>query len=303
MIALIFAGQGAQKPGMGKSLYESSLAAKQVFDQASEALGKDVKALCFDSPQEELNQTINTQPALFVCDYAAAAALEEKGVKAGVCAGFSLGEYAALVCADVLPLGEASKLIQSRAEAMSEVQQGGMMAVLGLAGEEVEALCREVSGYVVPVNYNCPGQVVVAGEDIALEELSAKLKEMKKRAMPLKVSGAFHSKFMEPAGKVLRKELDKVSFAEPKIPLVGNLTAEILPGELPWPEILQRQCSSPVLWQQSIEKMLSMGVTTFIECGPGKVLAGLNKKICPDVPTYSVGDEESLQACLEALGA
>lgn len=302
MLAYIFSGQGAQKPGMGQSLCEVSSAANSVFERVSNALGEDMKELCFSADTEKLNQTIYTQPAVFTMDCAAFAALEEQGIQVEACAGFSLGEYAALVCAGVLSLENTAKLVQARAIAMSEVQVGGMMAVMGLEANEVEQICFDISeGYVTPVNYNCPGQIVVAGEQVALDALSVRLKADKKRGIPLKVSGAFHSKFMKPAADVLEKTLGKLSFQIPKMILVGNVTGQVIPSQTDWVDLLQKQCCSPVLWEQSIRCLIDQGVDQFIECGPGKVLTGLNKKICPSIPTYHVEDEASLKECIATL--
>lgn len=302
MLAYIFSGQGAQKLGMGQSLCQTSQAANSVFERVSNALGEDMKELCFFDDSGKLNQTIYTQPAVFTMDCAVLAALEEQGIHAEACAGFSLGEYAALVCAGVLSLEDAARLVRVRANAMSEVQVGGMMAVMGLEGAAVEQLCSEVSvGYVTPVNYNCPSQIVVAGEQVALDDLAVRLKADKKRGIPLKVSGAFHSKFMEPAADVLEQSLRQLNFQTPKMMMVANITGQVISPQVDWVDLLKKQCCSPVLWEQSIHCLIDQGVDQFVECGPGKVLTGLNKKICPSIPTYHVEDEESLKECIVAL--
>lgn len=302
MIAFIFSGQGAQKTGMGSELARVSFAAQSVYRDVSRAVQRDIAALCFSAPQGELNQTINTQIAMFATDLAAMAALREAGIAPGVCAGFSLGEYAALVCAGVLPLNEAARLVETRAQIMSRHQSGGMAAVLGMDADRLEALCREVkSGYVAPVNYNCPGQTVVAGEDAALAELTAVLKEQKARVLPLKVSGAFHSDLMSQAARELRPALEKTPFSTGKIPVLCNVGGDVLQEGENWADALFAQVYSPVRWEPSIRNMLGRGVTAFVECGHGKVLAGLNKRICPDVPSYFVQDEATLNETVAAL--
>ncbi len=301
--AFLFSGQGAQKPGMAKSLFDASPAVRALFAVLSDATGIDLTQLCFESAQETLNQTEHTQPAMLAADLAAWAALEERGVTADLCAGFSLGEYAALVCSGVLGVEEAGRLVAARArfmaDCLSEGSGSGMAAVLGVPAETVEAICASVqSGYVVAVNYNCPGQTVIAGESEALSEAIALLKAQKAKALPLRVAGAFHCKLMAAAADRLYTEASNGSYAFqfPRIPIVLNTTAQPhSPTSDPWPEIVRDQTMHAVRWEQSVRRLVELGADRFIECGPGKVLTGLNKRICPDLPTTCVEDVESLE--------
>lgn len=305
MVGFIFSGQGAQKPRMGQELYNCSPAARAVFDQVSSVAGRDISSICFKGAQDELNLTENTQPCVLATDLAAMAALRERNIQPDICAGFSLGEYAALVCANVLDVNTAADLVMKRARYMSQCEGGGMAAVIGLGTEELEEICasvRESIGFVTPVNYNCPGQTVVAGDKEALAELSTILKTRKIRMLPLKVSGAFHCKHMEPAANLLYHDLCETDFRTAAIPIVCNTTAQPFdPQKENWAETLKQQACSPVYWEQSIRYMLKFGVTVFIECGFGKVLAGLNKRICPDITSFTVEDEASLQAAASVL--
>lgn len=305
MIAFLFSGQGAQKPGMAKALYDASPAARRVFDDVSEAAGRDIAALCFSGEQAQLNETINTQPAMLAADLAAWAALDERGVKADLCAGFSLGEFAAIVCAGVLSVRECAALVCARARFMSEAQEGGMAAVLGVDAEEVEAVCASVaSGFVVPVNYNCPGQTVIAGQSEALAEAIAAFKAKKIRALPLAVSGAFHSRLMQAAADRLYDEMasGRYAFSPPRIPIVCNVSARAFDPECDaWPENGRAHTASPVLWEKSVRALIDLGADVFCECGPGKVLAGFNKRICPEKPTFAIEDDTGLDAAATAI--
>lgn len=303
-IAFLFSGQGAQYPGMMKEFYETSAAAKEVFDTAESVLGRKIAELCFSGTQEELNLTENTQPCVLTADIAALRALEEKGVKPDVVAGFSLGEYAALTAAGVLPFEETIRLIRIRAEAMQNavpVGEGGMIAVLGKTAEEVDSLCEEVDGFVKGANYNCPGQVVVSGDTQALEALKKIGAERKVKMIPLSSSAPFHSERMEPASRVLKAEFEKLEFHAPTVPLIMNVDAEEENDPAKMKEKLVRQVMAPVLWEKTLRRMLEMGVDTFIEIGPGRTLSGFVKKTCKGSVSFRVENAETLEQTLQGL--
>lgn len=302
-IAFLFAGQGAQYTGMGLSLFEASPAAREVFAMADK-LREGTSAQCFYAPVEELSKTLNTQPAVFAVSLAAARALEENGVTPYAAAGFSLGEVAALAFADAFGDEDGFRLVVKRGELMqreAERTPSGMAAVLRLDAAKVEALCGSTRG-VYPVNYNCPGQIVVAGEKEALRAFSKKVAEQNGKTVELNVSGGFHSPLMENAAHALLTELSSYSFRAPKMPVFANATA--LPYAEPFKETLAMQVKSPVLFQKTIEALLARGVDTFIEVGPGKTLCGFVKKIAPQLEdVYSVQDAQSLFSTLAALKA
>ncbi|HWS29532.1 MAG TPA: ACP S-malonyltransferase [Clostridia bacterium] len=302
-IALLFAGQGAQYTGMGLSLFEASPAARAVFFMADK-LRKGTSAQCFYAPKEELFQTVNTQPCVFTVGLAAARALEEHGIMPYAVAGFSLGEIAALTFAGAFTEEEGFDLVMKRAALMqteAERTPSSMAAVLKLDAAEVEALCGSMQG-VYPVNYNCPGQTVVAGEKEALKAFCTKVAEQNGRTIGLNVSGGFHSPFMEHAAHTLLTELSFYPFRAPQIPVFANATA--LPYAEPFKETLAMQVKSPVLFQKTVEALLKQGVDTFIEAGPGKTLCGLVEKIAPELEkVYSVQDGQSLFGTLAALKA
>jgi [acyl-carrier-protein] S-malonyltransferase len=300
-IALVFAGQGAQAPGMGRDLYENSPAARAVFDQADTTM-PGIKALCFDGPKDQLNVTINTQPALFVTDLACAAALGEAGVTVDGAAGFSLGEVAAAAFTGLLPSDEAYSFVQQRAKAMQEAgenQPGTMLAVMNLGADKVEAAAEAV-GDAWPVNYNCPGQIVVACATSSAPALSDAVAEAGGKAMRLPVSGAFHSPLMDPAASALTTVLDDMTFCDPAVPLYANLTGHIYGDPA---ALLGGQVNHPVRWQQCIETMIGDGFDTFVEVGPGKTLTGFIKRINPEVTTLNVRDTTTLNQTMEMLGA
>lgn len=304
-IAFLFSGQGSQYPGMMKEFYETCAESRAVFDTADRVLGRSISGLCFDGTQEELNLTENTQPCVLTSNVAALEALRKHGVVADVTAGFSLGEYAALVYAGVLSFEEAVRLIQVRANAMQEavpVGQGGMVAVMGKTAEAVDALCDEADGFVKGANYNCPGQIVVSGDTEALEALKALGAERKIRMIPLASSAPFHSERMAPAAEVLRRAFEAVPFHVPEVPVLMNVDAE--PEDTPqaMKEKLVRQAMAPVLWEKTLLRMQEMGVDTFVEIGPGKTLSGFVKKTCKGAKSLRVEDEATLRETLEALG-
>lgn len=302
-LAFIFPGQGSQSVGMGKDLYENIAEAKNVFDEADKILGKNISKICFEGPEEDLKITVNTQPAILTTSIAALEALKSKlKIKPDFVAGHSLGEYGALYEAGVLTLENAIKLISKRAELMGQSKGGAMAAVLGLEDEKVKQALTEVDGYVDVANYNCPGQVVITGEEDAIAKASGILSAVgAKRVMPLAVSGAFHSEKMKGASEEFAKYLNEFSLNNATISVITNVDAEITTDASDFQSKMPQQIYSSVYWTQTIQKMIENGVDTFIEIGPGKVLAGLNKKINPEVKTYNVFDAASLNACVEEL--
>ncbi len=301
-IAFVFSGQGAQYPGMGESLCGTSPAAKEVFALA-DAARPGTSAQCFSGTAEELSITKNTQPCVYCVDLAAAKALEEAGVRPDFAAGFSLGEIAALTFGGVFTPEAGFDFVCKRAQAMQQAAEenpGAMAAVLKLPNEKVEELCGEFS-QVWPVNYNCPGQLVVAGEPGQLAAFQAKVKEAGGRAAPLAVSGGFHSPLMESAAGKLQEALEGMSLQAPFLPVYANATARPYEGDMK--ALLVRQVKSPVRWQETIEALAAEGVDTFFECGPGKTLCGLIKKTVKTAQAYQVQDAETLKAALEAFRA
>lgn len=301
-IAFVFAGQGAQYSGMGQSLCEASPAAKAVFD-AADKLRPGTSEQCFTGTAEELSITKNTQPCLYCVDLAAAKALEEAGVTPDYVAGFSLGEIAALSFAGVFSEEQGFDFVCKRAEAMQkagEENPGAMAAVLKLKNEQVEELCAGFEK-VWPVNYNCPGQLVCAGEKSQIEAFCGKVAEAGGKAVPLAVSGGFHSPFMESASQTLRGVLEPMELSGARVPVYANYTAQPYDGSAK--ELLTQQVKKPVRWQETVERLVELGVDTFIECGPGKTLCGLIRKTAKGVKTLNVQDGETLQAALEAVKA
>lgn len=296
-IAFLFSGQGAQYPGMGESLCGVSGAAKQVFALA-DAARPGTSAQCFTGSVEELAVTKNTQPCVYCVDLAAAKALEEAGVKPDFVAGFSLGEVAALAYAGAFTPEDGFDFVCRRAQAMQQAAEenpGAMAAVLKLSNEKVEELCAQFDK-VWPVNYNCPGQLVAAGEPGQLAAFQAKVKEAGGRTAPLAVSGGFHSPLMEGAAGQLESALADMELREPAVPVYANATAQPYGGDMR--ALLVRQVKSPVRWQETLEALAARGVDTFYECGPGKTLCGLVKKTLKGVTAYQVQDAETLRAAL-----
>lgn len=300
-IAFVFSGQGAQFPGMGKSLYEASPAAKAVFDMA-EAVRPGTMQQCFEGPAEALNRTENTQPCLFCVDLAAANALEEAGANPDALAGFSLGEAAALTYAGSFESMETGfRLVCKRAEAMgaaAEKYPSAMAAVLRLPNETVENLCLPFQ-QIYPVNYNAPGQLVVAGSAEEMDSFCARVTEAGGKAVPLKVSGGFHSPFMAEAAESVKSELEQMAFNLPRLPVYANLTARPYEGDLK--TLLYKQVKNPVRWQETVENMAADGVDTFIEVGAGKTLCGLIKKIIKGARVFRVQEAADLSAVAKNL--
>ena len=292
-IAFVFAGQGAQYSGMGKDLYENSDAAKQVFENA-DAVRPGTSRQCFEGNDEELSQTVNTQPCLYCVDLACALALEEAGVKPDMAAGFSLGEIAALAYTGAFVGNAGFEFVTKRAQAMDKAAKenpGAMAAVLKLTNEKVEEICRSFEK-VYPVNYNCPGQLVVAGDKSEMAGFEEKVKSEGGKAVPLKVSGGFHSPFMEQAAEEIEKTLENTEISQPVLPLYSNYTGEVYGGDIKG--LITKQVKNPVRWQETIEKMAAAGVDTFIEVGAGKTLSGLIKKTVKGVKVFNVQDMDSL---------
>lgn len=299
--AFVFPGQGSQYVGMGKDFYESNPKSKEIYELASKASGLDVAALCFEE-NEKINITEYTQIAMLATELAILQAVEETGVKADVTAGLSLGEYGAVYTAGVMGAEDILRLVRKRGIYMQEaVPQGGAMtAVLGLDTEIIEKICEETPGMVQIANYNCPVQIVITGESTAVETASLKLTEAgAKRCVPLKVSGPFHSPLLVGAGEKLREELASVSLKEIKIPYLSNVTADYVRDIEQVKPLLEKQVSSSVRWQQSVERMLADGVDTFIEIGPGKTLTGFMKKINKDVRAVNIEKYEDLEKLKE----
>lgn len=300
-IAFVFSGQGAQYPGMGRELCEVSPAAGEVFAMA-DALRPGTSKQCFEGSGEELAQTVNTQPCLFCVDLAAAVALREGGIEADAVAGFSLGEIPALAFAGSWTPERAFDFVVHRAVWMqrcAEQRPGGMAAVLGLEDETVETLCEEI-GDLYPVNYNCPKQLVVAGNGERMDALSERVAEAGGKTVRLAVSGAFHSPYMEEAGREITGYLADHPLFFPKIPVYANLTGEAYPeGELN--RLFAQQVNHPVRWKQTVLAMERDGVDTVIEVGAGKTLRGLVRKISSSLKVYQVEDKKSLERTLQAL--
>ena len=295
--AFLFPGQGVQKCGMGKDFYENSSQAAKLFEKASEALGLDMKALCFEE-NARLDQTEYTQAALVTTYLAMCRELESRSVKPDITAGLSLGEYAAIAVAGAMSDLDAIRLVRKRGMLMQNTVpagEGAMCAILALDEKKIEEVLNEIPDVTI-ANYNCPGQIVITGKTAAVEMAAARLKEAgARRTLMLNVSGPFHSPMLEPAGAALRQELEQVTFQKLQIPYVTNVNACEITDASEIPELLVRQMYSPVRWMQSMEYMLKNGVDTFVEIGPGKTLEGFLKKINRNVQVHHVSCWEDLE--------
>ena len=296
-IAFIFPGQGAQACGMGQDFYEQTETGKRIFDKATELMGFSMPQLCFEE-NDRLDITEYTQAAMVTASIAMMRVLEENGIKPDVAAGLSLGEYCALAAAGVMSDEDAIRTVRQRGILMQEavpVGEGAMAAILALDASAIEEVTGAMEGVWI-ANYNCPGQIVITGEKAAVEIAAAQLKTAgARRVLPLKVSGPFHSSMMEAAGRKLEKVLETTEIQSLKIPYVTNVTAKYVTDPAQIRPLLARQISSSVRWQQSVEQMISAGIDTFVEIGPGRTLTGFIKKIDKNVRTFNIQTVEDLE--------
>ena len=305
-IAFLFPGQGAQTVGMGKDFYEEYEVAKKIYKQAERETGIEVSKLSFEGPEEELNQTKNTQICMVTMSLAILELLKEARIKAEYSAGLSLGEYVALNYAGAINLKDTLKIIQKRGEYMQNLAPEGdwaMAAVLGLSDETVEEVCKKVkTGFAVPANYNCPGQVAVSGDRAGIQELTELAKSAgAKRVIELKTSGPFHTEKLQKASEALRKELDNIQIGKLESIVVKNLDAKPYTEKDDIKEILAKHVMSPVRFSASIKYMLDNGVDTFVEIGPGKVLTSLVKKVSREVKCINISNVDSLKEAIKEL--
>jgi [acyl-carrier-protein] S-malonyltransferase len=302
--AFIFPGQGSQYIGMGKELYDNFIVAKEVFEEADDALHFSIKKVCFQGPEEALRLTENTQPSILTTSLAALKVIQkEKGINPELVAGHSLGEYSALVTSGAFTFSDAVQIVRLRGRFMQEavpVGEGAMAAILGMERREVEKICEEVSlgEALSPANFNCPGQIAIAGHSKAVERAIERVKQEGKKAVLLPVSAPFHCPLMKPAGERLEKALEGISVKDLKVPVVTNVEAEVNTSKERVKVLLVTQVSSPVRWEESIHRMTAEGIERVLEIGPGKVLSGLMKRIDPNVETGNFEDLQTLKKIL-----
>jgi len=307
-VAFLFPGQGAQYVGMGKDLYENFSTAKRTFEEADDILKDYISKICFNGPEDVLRETINTQPAILTHSIACYKTLREHGIKPDIVAGLSLGEYSALVAAGSMDFSDAVPLVRKRGTYIQEavpIGRGGMAAIIGLKREQVTKICQKVAniGKVEATNFNCPGQIVLSGEVIALEKAIELAKEEgAKKTTMLSVSAPFHCSLLKPAGERLAKVLSEIEIKDTSIPLISNVTADFASNGSRIKELLIKQVSSPVLWEDSICKMIENHVDTFVEIGPGRTLVGFVKKIDRNLTTLNVEDIDSLKKTIKHFG-
>jgi len=301
-LAFLFPGQGSQYVGMAKDFKENYPEARELLQKADDILGYKLSEIILEGPEETLRSTVNTQPAILTVSTICWELIKKEGIIPDYAAGHSLGEYSALVAAKCIDFPDALKLVSKRGKFMEEAIPAGIGAILGLANEKVEDICSRIDGVVETVNYNCPGQLVIAGEKDKVEAASQlAVAEGAKRAILLNVSGPFHSSLMEPAAEKFAHELGKVDFKSPNFPIVANLNAELVECPDKIKNSLNGQIYNPVLWDMSIRKLIELGVDTFVEVGPSKVLSSLMKKIDKNVKVYNVENVESLNNTIKEL--
>ena len=301
MVGVIFPGQGSQYVGMGKDLYETSPHARRVFESAEKSLGFNITELCFSGPEPSLASTENCQPAVLTVSIACWEVLKNSAPNLNVkmTAGHSLGEFSSLVAAQSITFENAVSLVRKRGILMAnsaEENPGGMIAVIGIEKEKVEEICKDTAAV---ANFNCPGQTVISGKTDVLVRITPRIKQAGGKAIPLSVSGAFHSPFMESAAENFAEEVKKVSISAPRVPVVSNVSADLLTTPEAVAESITRQITSPVRWEESIRRMIAEGTDTFIEVGPGKVLSKLLARIDRKVRVSRVEDKKTLEETLK----
>jgi [acyl-carrier-protein] S-malonyltransferase len=304
-IAFLFSGQGSQYPEMMQDLYQTMPVCKQVYETADQTLGRSISQICFEGTQADLNLTPNTQPCVFTADLTAHAALASYGIQPDAVAGFSLGEFAAYTAAGVLKIEDTLKIVQIRADAMQAavpVGEGAMAAILGTTADVVEELCELANGYVIPANYNCPGQTVVSGETAAVGEVVGLCAERKLQAVMLNVSAPFHCKMLQPAADALKEAIKDIVFNKPICPIFMNIDGAPETSASAIPEKLCMQAISPVLWEKTLLNLSNSGIDTFIELGPGKTLSSFVKKTVKGASILRVENEKTLNETLDTLG-